>query len=88
MKSLASPFAIWLLLVGATLISYSSSLEGAALGPRIGGSIILVIAFFKARVIGLNFMELRRAAMPLRLVFEAWVMLAALLLLVMFGLAP
>lgn len=60
----------WFVLIGATLLSY-------ALGAEHGvGSTVVVavfgIAAIKVRLIGLDFMELRRAPIPLRLVFESY----------------
>ena len=87
---LATPFrritAVWLLLVLATLISW----ESAHLGDdhRLSTSIVLVIAFIKARFVGLEFMELRAAPLPLRLIFELWVLLACAALLILYWLSP
>ena len=61
----------WLVLVAATLLSY-------ALGAEHGvGSIVVVVVVFgiaaiKVRLIGLDFMELRSAPMPLRVAFESY----------------
>ncbi len=63
--------AIWLLLIVVTLFSW----ESAALSDKrdMVATGILVLAFFKVRMIGLEFMELRTAPLPLRIVFEVWV---------------
>lgn len=73
----------WLVLIVATLISY-------ALGADHGtGSVmvvvVLAIAATKVRLVGLDFMELRSAPIPLRLIFEGyclglWAMLSGLYL--------
>ncbi|MCW2515578.1 MAG: hypothetical protein JWR11_4620, partial [Mycobacterium sp.] len=60
----------WLVLIAATLLSY-------ALGADHGvGSVVVVvvlgIATVKVRLIGLDFMELRSAPIPLRAVFEGY----------------
>jgi hypothetical protein len=62
--------ASWLVLIAATLVSY-------ALGAEHGvGSVVVVVVFgiaaIKVRLIGLDFMELRSAPMPLRAVFEGY----------------
>lgn len=62
--------ASWLVLIAATLISY-------ALGADHGtGSVmvvaVLAIAAVKIRLVGLDFMELRSAPIPLRAVFESY----------------
>lgn len=60
----------WLVLIVATLMSY-------ALGADHGtGSVMVVvvlgIAAIKIRLVGLDFMELRSAPMPLRAAFEGY----------------
>ena len=60
----------WLVLIAATLLSY-------ALGAEHGvGSTVVVVVFgiaaIKVRLIGLDFMELRSAPMPLRVAFESY----------------
>jgi Prokaryotic Cytochrome C oxidase subunit IV len=73
----------WLILVAATLASF-------ALGADHGtGSLIavavLAIAAIKVRLVGLDFMELRHAPIPLRAAFEVycvglWALLSGLYL--------
>jgi hypothetical protein len=73
----------WVVLIVATLVSY-------ALGADHGtGSVmvvvVLAIAAIKIRLVGLDFMELRGAPMPLRLAFEGycvglWLLLSGLYL--------
>lgn len=79
-----SPAAIWAILVVVTLLSYLSWLNSGWDNRQSVGSIVLIIAFFKARIIGLHFMELAAAPWPLRLLFEAWVVLACTAFLVLF----
>jgi hypothetical protein len=65
--------AIWLLLVGATLLSIEivnglipgSSSHAVAVA-------VLIVAFVKVRFVGLEFMELRYAPAIARWVFEVW----------------
>ena len=83
---LASNRAVWLTLVGATLLSYGSSIEAGSSNSRIAGSVVLLIAFFKARLIGLRFMELQTGVLPLRLLFEFWIIAMGTVLLVLFWL--
>lgn len=75
--------AVWLLLTGATLYSWSVGRgpmrfdgDGAALS-------ILVVTIVKARFVMLDFMELREAPRPMRTAAEAWLsgLCAALILL-------
>jgi hypothetical protein len=60
----------WLVLIAATLLSYAL---GAEHDP---GSVTVVavlgIAAFKIRLVGLDFMELRSAPIPLRVAFEGY----------------
>jgi hypothetical protein len=73
----------WVVLIMATLISY-------ALGADHGnGSVMVVvvlgIAAIKVRLVGLDFMELRSAPVPLRAAFEGyclglWALLSGLYL--------
>ncbi len=73
----------WLLLVAATLVSW-------ALGTDHGTGatvvvVVLAIAAWKVRLVGLDFMELRHAPIALRAVFEfycgaIWAVLSGLYL--------
>lgn len=66
----------WLLLVGATLlVGYLA--DASQVAPRLAASIALVVAFIKARLVLLRYMELRHAPLAWRLVFEAWAVVAA-----------
>jgi hypothetical protein len=78
--------AVWLVLVVATLISYASAVEAGWSDHRIAGVPVLVIAFFKVRLIGLHFMELQTAILPLRLIFECWTVIIGVALVVLFRL--
>jgi len=84
---LRSPLSIWVVLVAATLLSYGVQLETIRADPRLPGSIILIIAFFKVRLIGLRYMEIDEAVLPLRAAFEVWVFAMALVLLTLFWVA-
>ena len=57
--------AVWAVLVAATLASW-------LLGGGHGAAVV-AIAVWKVRLVGLYFMELRTAPVPLRVVFEGWV---------------
>ncbi len=76
--------AVWILLVGATLFSWT---VGHGLGfsdARMAGSAILVVTFAKVRFVMLDFMEMRHAPRGLRIAAEAWVVAIAIVLLVLF----
>jgi hypothetical protein len=60
----------WLVLIAATLLSYALGAEHG-----VGSAVVVVlfgIAAIKVRLIGLDFMELRSAPMPLRVAFESY----------------
>ena len=62
--------ASWLVLIAATLLSYALGVEHG-----VGSTVVVVvfgIAAIKVRLIGLDFMELRSAQMPLRVAFERY----------------
>ncbi len=63
--------AIWLLLVLVTLCSWEST--SLSINPHVAATCVLLLALFKVRMIGLEFMELRTAPPPLRFGFEIWV---------------
>jgi hypothetical protein len=68
---------VWAALVAATCVSW---ILGTSHGVEAGGveaatAVVLAIAFLKVRYVGLEFMELRGAATPLRAAFEGWVLL-------------
>jgi caa(3)-type oxidase subunit IV len=73
---------VWLVLVAATLMSFESMLLGGD-GERIARCVILLIAFAKATIVGLEFMELRKAPAILRLPFLGWAVIACTALLVL-----
>lgn len=60
---------VWALLVAATLLSFETMAIGNA---RIGGGLILLIAFAKVLLVGREFMELRLAPPPLLWLFQGW----------------
>ncbi|MGB3484970.1 MAG: cytochrome C oxidase subunit IV family protein [Mycobacterium sp.] len=60
----------WLILVAATL---ASALVGADHGTgSMIAVVVLAIAAIKVRLVGLDFMELRHAPIPLRVAFEGY----------------
>lgn len=72
---------VWLILVVLTLISWALGTRHGFGGAHVQASLlILVVAVFKVRLIGLYFMELRYAPWSLRGIFEGY---CALLLMVL-----
>ena len=70
LRNLAS--LVWVVLVAATVASWWLA-RGQASAPAETVSIVMVIAAAKARLIVLHFMELKHAPLPLRVIFEAWI---------------
>ena len=76
----------WLVLLAATLLSWESA--HSSRDYRLASAVVLLIAFLKARLIGLEFMELRTAPRVLRSIFEAWTVVACAALLALYLLSP
>ncbi len=66
---------IWMVLMVATIIT-TWGLSKDAFAAKFATTSIMLIAAFKVRLVLLHFMELRQAPLPLRLLFEAWVLVA------------
>lgn len=64
---------IWAVLVAATLLSFESAIGFGDAAGRVVGSIVLIIAFVKVRLVGAEFMELRQAPRALQWLFDGWV---------------
>ena len=60
----------WLVLVAATVVSWAVGAEHGT-GSMVA-IVVLAIAAIKVRLVGLDFMELRHAPIPLRAFFEAY----------------
>lgn len=82
---LASPLVVWLLLVGATAAAYLTQLDAAHGFPRVAGSIVLLLAFAKAWLIGMRYMELKQAPAVLRLAYQSWVIAVGGALIILFA---
>jgi hypothetical protein len=74
--------AVWLLLVVLTFCSWETTVIAG--GRRIAAITVLLLAFFKVRLIGLEFMELRTAPLPLRVAFEIWLIGTCTVLLALY----
>jgi len=64
----------WLLLIALTALSWSLGTDhGLAFGGHVAASLTIVaVAVFKVRIVGLCFMEVRTAPIPLRVLFEGY----------------
>lgn len=64
--------AVWGALIAATLVSWWLGTDHGVDDVRTASVAILLVAFVKVRFVGMYFMELRHAPLPLRLLFEGW----------------
>ncbi|WP_240051389.1 cytochrome C oxidase subunit IV family protein [Pseudonocardia sp. EV170527-09] len=69
---------VWLVLVAVTTVSWVLG-TGPASGT-VASVVVLVLALFKVRLVGLYFMELRDAPVVLRLLFELYCVAACAVL--------
>lgn len=63
---------VWVVLILLTVVSLWVGTDHGVDDVQVAGVAVLVVAFTKVRFVGLYFMELRHAPVPLRLIFEAW----------------
>lgn len=62
----------WLILVAATILGYFIGIGGIAAISLFTGLATLTISYWKARIVLLDFMELRHAPNSWRYILEAW----------------
>ena len=65
---------VWVLLLALTFGSFFVGVEQGAGFASVGAAIIVGIAMFKVRLIGLHFMDVRAAPLALRALFEGYVL--------------
>lgn len=75
---------VWAVLIAATALTAVAGLEQARAGAVGVGVLLLGIALVKVRLVGIHFMELGNAPLPLRLVFEGYVAAVAVVLVVLY----
>jgi hypothetical protein len=75
---------IWSLLIGATAASWAMGHGMGIRAIRDAGVAIIVVAFIKVRFVILEFMEVRHAPLPMRIVGEAWVLLICAVLILLY----
>jgi caa(3)-type oxidase subunit IV len=71
---------VWLALLGLT---FASSVVGIEQGSGVASAaavLLIGVALFKVRLIGIHFMDLRIAPRPLRLIFEGYLLVVCLVL--------
>lgn len=74
---------VWAALVAATLISLALGEDWIGHGD-LAAALVIAIAFIKVRLVGMHFMELRHAPLPLRLAFQAYCGVASIVLIVLY----
>jgi hypothetical protein len=62
---------VWLVLVAATVASWTVGINHG-IDYRLSTALVLVVTFVKVNLVGMNFMELREAVLPLRAIFNAF----------------
>jgi hypothetical protein len=80
--------AVWLLLAGLTMVSWLLGNKYSVLEPdqfRYMTAAVVVLAFFKIRLVVMYFMEILHAPLPLRAIFEIWCGLFCVILIVIFA---
>jgi hypothetical protein len=74
---------VWLLLVVATIVSWQVGIDHR-IDYRLSTTLVLVVTFVKVNLVGMNFMELRGAALPLRVIFNAFCVVVCAVLISMY----
>jgi caa(3)-type oxidase subunit IV len=74
---------IWLVLIAATLVSWKVGTDHGV-HAHLATVIVLLVAFIKVRLVGMYFMELREAPLPLRLIFEGYCVVVCTTLIIMY----
>jgi caa(3)-type oxidase subunit IV len=90
MKSLVRTDAsrVWLILIVLTVVSWTLGADHAFGTHHVPTSLVIIaVAIFKIRLIGMYFMELRDAPLALRNVFESYCIVLLALLTGMYLLA-
>lgn len=66
--------AIWLLMIGATLLSWQMGHGAEIIKQRYVAAAIIVITFVKVRLLIFEFMEIKTAPFWMRFAFDLWMM--------------
>jgi caa(3)-type oxidase subunit IV len=74
---------VWLGLILATLISWKVGSDHG-LHAHLATTIVMLVAFIKVRFVGLYFMELRDAPIPLRLIFEGYAVVVCAVIVILY----
>lgn len=74
---------VWLVLVAATIVSWTVGVNHG-IDYRLSTALVLVVTFVKVNLVGMNFMELREAVLPLRAIFNAFCIVVCVGLIAMY----
>jgi hypothetical protein len=75
---------LWALLIALAFVSAAATpAAGPRLGSLSGNAVVIALAFYKARIVFLEFMEVRRAPLALRVAVEAWIIIIPAAILAM-----
>ncbi len=75
---------VWLLLVGATALSWAMGHGAGFADSRYAGVAIIVVALIKVRFVILEFMEIRTAPLFMRLTAEIWLLVIGTVLITLY----
>lgn len=78
---------VWLILAGLTCVAWLIGNKYSSLVPEAFKYMtvaVVVLAFFKVRLVILYFMEIDHAPLPLRIIFEAWCVIFCAVVSVMY----
>lgn len=78
-----APLVVWLVLVAATIVSSTVGVNHG-IDHRLSTALVLVVTVVKANLVGMNFMELREAVLPLRAIFNTFCIVACVSLIAMY----
>jgi hypothetical protein len=73
---------VWLGLIAATIVSWQVGTHGS--DPKFATCLVMAVAFLKVRFVGLWFMELKDAPLPLRFIFEGYVVIVGSAVIIMY----
>jgi hypothetical protein len=70
-KQTRRALVVWVVLVAATIVSWTVG-ANHGIDYRFSTALVLVVTFAKVNLVGMNFMELREAVLPLRAIFNGF----------------
>jgi hypothetical protein len=82
-KQTRRTLVVWLVLVAAAVVSWTVGVNHG-IDYRLSTTLVLVITFMKVNLVGMNFMELREAVLPLRAIFNAFCIVVCVGLIAMY----